>query len=47
MKNFKKTLALLAATTCLMASILSPIEKFFPSDFGVSTLSYFDLERME
>lgn len=47
MKNLKKTLALLTATTCLMASILSPFAKFFPFDFGTSTLSYFDLERME
>ncbi len=44
MKRFKKTLALLMATTCLMATVISPNSEFFPSDSGsVSTYSYFDV----
>ncbi len=47
MKHFKKTLALFMATTCLMATVISPFFEFFPSDSGsgsASTYSYFDLE---
>ncbi len=44
MKRFKKTLSLLMATTCLMATVISPFFEFFPSDSGsASTYSYLDL----
>lgn len=46
MKRFKKTLALLMATTCLMATVISPFFEFFPSDSGsgsASTYSYLDI----
>lgn len=44
MKRFKKTLALLMSTTCLMATVISPFFEFFPSDSGsASTYSYLDI----